>query len=288
MADEVITPTPVVEAAPVVAPTIPLTVSQEPVQAPTEVVATPVPENPETPVSEAPSASTDASRSDLPVSEAAGGGPSETVLGEALTPQEQAPVQEAPKEGEQPAQEAPQNEGGQSDDPAPPPKYDPFTLPEGISLDESRVGEFTNLLAELETSGKASHEAVQAFGQKAVEFHINEVRNAVEGITKIYQEAWDKQKTDWKEAFLKDPEIGGNRFQTTVDSALTFIRTHGGTPEQQAEFRALMETSGLGNHPVMIRMLANAGRAMQEGKPLAAPKPVPQQKSKTQTLYGKG
>lgn len=262
-------------AAPVVeSPTV------APVVAPTEVpiqTDTPIPETTETPVTEAPKAP-------------------ETVLGEALTNESTSEVttqdgesnKEATtsEEGETSSEVAP-DEGGQSDDPAPPPKYDPFTLPEDIKLDESRIVEFTNLLSELETSGKASHEAVQAFGQKAVEFHINEVKNAVENLTSLYQTAWDKQKTDWKDSFLKDPEIGGNRFQTTVDSALAFIKTHGGTPEQQEEFRGLMETSGLGNHPAMIRMLANAGRAMQEGKPLAAPKPVPQQKSKTQTLYGK-
>lgn len=210
--------------------------------------------------------------------------PATTVLGEALEVKESAPV-EAPKE---PTEEAPKNEGGQSENTAPPPKYDPFTLPEGVTLDDTRIGEFTGLLSELELDGKATHEAVQKFGQKALEFHINEVKNTIEGLTKIYQESWDNQKAAWKEAFLNDPEIGGNRFQTTIDSALTFIRTHGGTPEQQQEFRALMDTSGLGNHPAMIRMLAKAGQAMKEGAPLAAPKPVSQPKSRTQVMYGKG
>jgi len=225
---------------------------------------------------------------------------SETVLGEALdatqeeasveTPTEQAEKPEEVKSEETPekveASEEQKNEGGQSEETAPPPKYDPWVLPEDIKLDEERIGEFSNLLAELETSGKATHEAVQAFGQKAVEFHINEVKKTVEQLTDYYQKTWEKQKTDWKESFLKDPDIGGNRFQTTVDSALTFIRTHGGTPEQQKEFRSLMETSGLGNHPAMIRLLANAGRAMSEGRPIAATKPVSQSKSKTATLYG--
>jgi len=211
-----------------------------------------------------------------------------TVLGEA--PKE-TPAVEAPKapEGEVKTEvtEPPktESEGGQSEDPAPPPKYDPFTLPEGIKLDDTKVGEFTNLLAELEKS-KADHSVVQQTGQKLVEFHINEVKSAVEGIQKYYQDSWDKQKTEWRESFLKDPDIGGNRFQTTVDAANTFIRTHGGSVEQQTEFRALMDSSGLGNHPIMIRILANAGKAMSEGRPLASVKPVSQPKSKTQTLYG--
>jgi hypothetical protein len=222
---------------------------------------------------------------EVPVAEAAK--TPETVLGEALTDKPaEAPVTETkPAEGSEAPVEQ-KNEGGQSDETAPPPKYEPFTLPDDIKLDDTKLGEFTSLLAELETSGKASHEAVQAFGQKAVEFYVNEVKDVVNNITKVYQDAWDKQKVTWKEQFLADPEIGGNRFQTTVDSALTFIRTHGGTAEQQQEFRNLMETSGLGNHPAMIRLLAKAGEAMSEGKPLVATTPVSAPKSKVSTMYG--
>jgi hypothetical protein len=209
--------------------------------------------------------------------------PAETILGE------------APK----PAQEAVTNqEGGQSVEPAPPPSeevvqetvlptYDPFTLPEGVSLQDDRVKEFHSLLAGLETEGKLPHDLAQQFGQKAVDFHINEVKRVAEDLTTLYQTTWEKQKTSWKDEFLADPVLGGNRFQTTVDAANDFIRTHGGTAEEQAEFRQLMESSGLGNHKVMIRILASAASNLQEAQPLAATKPVSAPKSKTQTLYGK-
>lgn len=167
------------------------------------------------------------------------------------------------------------------------PKYDQFALPEGITLDNERVGKFTELLSDLELSGKASHDVVQQFGQKAVDFYLEEVKQYGENLTKYYQTTWDKQKTAWKEATLSDPEIGGNRIQTTLDSVLGFIRTHGGTAEQQKEFRNVMETSGLGNHPAVIRLFANAAVAYKEGKPLAAPKPIQETKSKTETMYGK-
>lgn len=214
--------------------------------------------------------------------------PPETLLGADKTP-EAPKVEEtkAPEGAEAPKEPETNTEGGQSDEPAPPPTYDPFTLPEGIQLEAEKVTEFTGLLAELEQSGKADHLAVQAFGQKAVEFYVNEVKRVLEDTQKQQLETWEKTRNDWKEAFLKDPEIGGNRFQTTVDSAQNFIRTHGGTAEQQIEFRNLMETSGLGNHPVMIRILAKAGSAMSEGAPLAAMKPVSAPKSKVTTMYGK-
>lgn len=274
MADEIvapITPTPVTPAAPIVdnssvapapvapapesAPVVPPVAPVEAVQ-PAPVETTPVPEAPKE--------------------------PTPTILTEALkTPQEPPKTEEVKVEGAEN-----QNDGGQSVEPAPPPKYDAFTLPEGITLDESRVGEFTNLLSSLELEGKADHAKVQEFGQKAVEFYINEQKNTVQKLEEYYANTWEKQKTDWREATIKDPEIGGNRLQTTLDAASSFIRTHGGTAEQQAEFRSLMDSSGLGNHPAIVRLLANAGQAMSEGRPLAAPKPVIQKQSRTSTMYG--
>lgn len=179
------------------------------------------------------------------------------------------------------------DETGQSEEPAPPPVYDTFTVPEGITLDGDRVSKFTEILGDLEKNAKGiDHALVQQFGQKAVDFHVAELQKQSEEFNKYITTSWERTKQEWKDSFLKDPEIGGNRFQTTVDNALNFIRTHGGTPEQQTEFRNLMETSGLGNHPTMIRLLANAGLRMSEGKPLAAVQPVPQTKSKLTTMYG--
>lgn len=184
-------------------------------------------------------------------------------------------------------QEEEKTEESQSEEPAPLPVYEDFTVPENITLDTEQVKEFTNLLSDLEINSKIDHALIQAHGQKLVDFHVAQMQKATEDLAKFYQTTWEKQKTDWKDEFLKDSEIGGKRFQTTVDSANRFIRTHGGSEEQQTEFRQLMETSGLGNHPAMIRLLASAGRAMSEGKPLAAQQPPPQPKSKVSTMYGK-
>ncbi len=178
-------------------------------------------------------------------------------------------------------------EGSQSAEPAPPPTYEAFKLPEGVSLVPESLGKFTELLTSLETDGKADHTVVQKFGQSAVDFYVAEVQKSITEYNKSMQTSWDQQKNAWKESFMKDPEIGGDRHQTTVESARTFVRTHGGTEEQQKEFRSLMETSGLGNHPAMIRLLAKANEAMSEGRPLAATKPVATSvRSKVQTMYG--
>lgn len=270
MADDIVAPTPV-ESSPVVTPVAPASPEVTPVVTSDINIAPVAPTEPVQPAPVETAPAPEAPKELAP-----------TILGEALQTPPEAPKTEEVKVD---ASEV-KDEGGQSVEPAPPPKYDAFTLPEGVSLDEKSVGDFTNLLSSLELEGKADHAKVQEFGQKAVEFYINEQKNAVQKLEEHYANAWEQQKTDWREATVKDPEIGGNRLQTTLDSALTFIRTHGGTAEQQAEFRSLMDSSGLGNHPAIVRLLANAGRAMSEGRPLAAPKPVATKQSRTSTMYG--
>lgn len=284
-----LTPTPVtppvIDVAPVTAPVIAPVVT--PVEAPAPIPVEVAPVVPPVVVEAAPvtppAASTDPTKiaPEKPVEAPVVKAP-ETLLGADKTL-----IPEAVKAPEVPVEGTPNTEGGQSVEPAPPPTYDAFVLPEGIQLETDKVTEFTGLLAELEVSGKADHIAVQAFGQKAVEFYVNEMKKVLDDQTKQQLTSWERQRNDWKEAFLKDPDIGGERFQSTVDSALNFIRTHGGTAEQQTEFRNIMETSGLGNHPAMIRILAKAGSAMSEGAQLSASRPVSAPKSKVTTMYGK-
>lgn len=267
MSNEVVTPN-AEPITPVVTPAAPIA-EVAPVPSPVvrEVPTPVVPANPEVPVADG---------VDPPVAE--------TLLGEAEKPKE-VKTTEVTADTTKPAEE--KTEEVQSEEPAPTPVYDQFTLPEGFSTEGEQVKKFTDLLSDLEVNGKADHALLQEFGQKAVDMYTTEVKTAVENLQKLYNDTWTRTKLDWKESFLKDPEIGGNRFQTSVDSANSFIRMHGGTEDQQAEFRNLMNTTGIGNHPAMIRLLAKAGTAMSEGTPLAASKPVAPPKSKTSTLYGK-
>lgn len=163
------------------------------------------------------------------------------------------------------------------------PSYEPFKFPEGVTFDETKMGEFTKSLGEFETTSKAAHEEVQKLGQQMVERHIAEMQRYTESLT----HAWNKQKEDWKDSFIKDPEFA-NRTDTVINSAIDAIGVYGGDSKQQGEFRELMESTGVGNHPAMIRLLSNVMLAKAEPKPLAAPQiaaKVPT--SRIQKMYGK-
>lgn len=280
MADEIITPVTPSPAAPAVsaepssspAPTMPVVdaAGTSPAAvAPVAAEATPAPEAPKV--------------------------PAETVLVEPkVEPSLLAQPPEAPKPEEKkdaaPAAEAPvepkKEEGNQSVEPAPLPTYEAFTVPEGITLDTAKITEFTKELGELQNLTKAEQKVMQEFGQKMVERHISELQQTVQRLNEHYVTSWEKQKSEWKDSFEKDPEIGGNRKDTTIGAALQFIKTHGGTVEQQKEFHSLMDQTGVGNHPAMIRMLAAANLAHSEGKPLPGTKPAPTTQSKVAKRYG--
>jgi hypothetical protein len=203
-----------------------------------------------------------------------------------------APAAETPEEdknpddAEKPAEGDKKEEASQSVEPAPLPTYEPFTLPDGVQIDDKTLGEFTTELGEIERLTGADHAKMQEFGQKLVDRHTAVVNETLERLTEYYSNTWEKQKTDWKDAFENDPEIGGNRKDTTLKEALSAIRTYGGSAEQQQELRSLMNQTGVGNNPALIRLLAKAGAALAEGKPVPATSAGKGPTSKIQKRYG--
>jgi hypothetical protein len=275
-------------AAPAAAPAAAATPSENPAPAPvtpptspasapnaTETAASPAQtKQAETLLSVEPTAKTDAP------AETPAAANKEAAPAEAAKPEDK--KDEAPKDGEQKKED-----GSQSADPAPQPTYEAFKLEDGFTVDDAKLGEFTGLLAEMELA-KGDHTKVQETGQKLVDRHIAEVKSVLQRQNEFYLNAFEKQKTDWLTAFEKDPEIGGNQQETSKEAARNFISQHAGTPEQQKEFRDLMQTTGVGNHPAMIRLLAKAQKSMTlEGSPVPAQNLSTAQKSKVEKRYGK-
>lgn len=187
---------------------------------------------------------------------------------------------------EEKAGEEKKADGSQSEEPAPLPTYEEFKIPEGVILDKEPLEKFTKRLGEFQNLTKAETAKVQEFGQQLIDDHIAGVQDAVKRYNETLVKQWDKQRNDWKTKFEADPEIGGNRKDTTLKAALEFIRTHGGNEEQQVSLRKLFDETGVGNHPALIRVFANAMAANREGRALPASKPAPDSRSKVSTRYG--
>jgi len=73
----------------------------------------------------------------------------------------------------------------------------------------------------------------------------------------------------WLDEFKADPEIGGNKADETLTLAAKALDSLGypaGSP-----FRELLNISGLGNHPEMIRVFRKVGEAVSEDTSFASP-----------------
>lgn len=142
--------------------------------------------------------------------------------------------------------------------PPAPIKYDAFKLPDGVKLDDERIGKFT----EVAGSAQVSQEVAQQF----VDLHIAEMQRyagEVQQQADAHQrDVWNKLNDTWKTELRKDEKLGGNRIETTLSMAKAVLEEYGGTPEQVQELIAHTSNNGMGNFPGFIRLLSNLGEAL--------------------------
>lgn len=96
-------------------------------------------------------------------------------------------------------------------------------------------------------------------------------------------DAFATTKADWAKAAADDPEIGGKQWKETQVLAARAL-DHFGAPKG-SEFRQLLDETGLGNHPVMIKMFRNVGAALSEDPTFAQGDSKIQKKSREEELY---
>jgi len=120
-----------------------------------------------------------------------------------------------------------------------------FSAPEGVTLDTAAVEEFSAIAKELGLEqGKA-----QAIADIAVKMQQRQA------------EAQQALVTSWVEQVKVDKEIGGDKFTENLAVARKALETFG-TPELQD----VLNMTGLGNHPEVIRAFYKAGKAISEDR----------------------
>jgi hypothetical protein len=120
-------------------------------------------------------------------------------------------------------------------------KYE-FKTPEGVKLDAEVQGEFAKLAKELDLS--------QASAQKVADLGIRLQAKFDAGLKTTI----DKVNTDWAQAAKADPEIGGADHEAKLAVAKL------GYKDAEPAFRKLINESGLGNHPEVIRYFYRIGK----------------------------
>jgi hypothetical protein len=144
-----------------------------------------------------------------------------------------------------PADQPPADAAGKPDA-APAIEYEPFSLPEGLAIDEEMLGEFKATAKELGLT--------QEGAQKLADLQAK-------SFTK-QQEAMAATVSQWTEQSKSDKEFGGPALTENLGVAKKALETFA-TPE----LRELLNKSGLGNHPEVIRTFYRVGKQIsQDGR----------------------
>ncbi len=139
-------------------------------------------------------------------------------------------------------------------DNAPPPAdYAAFVLPDGVAIDEATLGEARALFA----GAKLSQDSAQRF----VDFYAGKIRAVAEEPHRV----WEETQQQWVREISRDQEIGGSRLKATIEAAGKAIDRFG-TPG----LREVLNFTGAGNHPEVVRFFARIGRAISEDQPVSA------------------
>ena len=140
-----------------------------------------------------------------------------------------------------------QQEGGEGEGMSNAPEhYEPFDAGNGLMADEETVGEFANIARQV---GLSQEEAQNVFTSLMPTF---------ESIGRKRMEGWT---ADWAKQSSVDKEFGGQNFQANLRVANTALKKFS-TPE----FTKLLQVTGLGNNPEVIRVFYRIGQQMTQDK----------------------
>jgi hypothetical protein len=136
-----------------------------------------------------------------------------------------------------------------------PDKYE-LTVPDGFDgIDSDVLAEATPVLKDLKLTNEQADKLTPIAAQL--------VKKTMDRAEAAITERAIQNRKDWAEAFDKDPEIGGANKQKTIDFAAKAFDHYGIKAGEGV--RQLLEESGLGNHPDLIRFVAAVGRDLAEG-----------------------
>lgn len=133
--------------------------------------------------------------------------------------------------------------------------------PEGSNFDQDAFAAVAPVLKEMNISDKGAQQLVDAYATKVLPL-----------IEKRYEEQAQLQTAELRKTWLNDakadPEIGGAKWDESVAIAGKVFDAVGIKTEEP--FRQLLEESGLGNHPDVVRFMRRVGQMIGEDKLVTA------------------
>ena len=124
-----------------------------------------------------------------------------------------------------------------------------LTFPEGVNVDETVLKDFKATVTEMGLNSDQSQKLVDLQAQLVVR----------------QQEAFADMLKGWADESKDDKEIGGEAHDENIAGARRALNRFG-TPQ----LREVLNSTGMGNHPEVVRAFVRIGKAMGDGRFVSA------------------
>lgn len=155
------------------------------------------------------------------------------------------PQEDKPADGDKPAEESDDEKQKQEGAPE---KYE-FTAGEGVELDTEALKDFEPVARDLNLTNEQAQKLVDAYPK------------ILAGVQQRQAEAWQAQTEQWAADVKADKEIGGDKLIDNLSAAQRAMEQFG-----DPELKEYLDTTGLGNHPALVKAFIKVGKAMSEDK----------------------
>lgn len=157
--------------------------------------------------------------------------------------------------------------------PPAPIKYEAFKVPDGVTLDQERIGKFAEIAGPAQVN--------QEVAQNLLNLHVEEIQRVQQAAIDNQRKVWNTYIDTITNELRKDPELGGNRLETSLSMAKAVVEEY--LPANEAaEYLALLSHNGMGNHRLQVKLLHAIGDKLnifEDGLVPANPQAPKMQKS---------
>lgn len=130
-----------------------------------------------------------------------------------------------------------------------PEKYEDFTMPEGVVVNEQLMTSFQEVAKK--------HNLSQEAAQEIIDVQTKSLLAEMEARETAFHETVE----DWRKEVKADKDIGGDKLDENLGLAKKALDTFGSD-----ELRDTLKVTGLNNHLEFIRLLVKVGNAISEDK----------------------
>lgn len=126
-------------------------------------------------------------------------------------------------------------------------EYEEFKFPEGVQVDTEAMGKISDVFKDIKLSQENAQKLIDDVNPVLTEFYKNQFIEA-------HKNQWDEQLQQFQENVKKDPDLGGDKYQETMNKAKLVIKNDTLVNDG---FREYLNKSRFLEHPEGIRFLNN-------------------------------